>query len=555
MNLNQNIIKKTYLFFISFLFIFFSCNSDDDNKGVTPTDKKKDVVVAATGVTLDKEELPLEVGAKSTLVATVTPTTATNKGVSWASDKPDIATVTKNGLVTAVAVGTATITVATSADDTKKDTVTVTVTSTLTFSIADVSITSGTTSFDISPTLTPTEATADYELTTKPIGVTMEGTTINIAADMADGEYEITVKAKETGDFTRETEATFTLYLGTPPKDDFIINFRDEKFKEAVKSDLEITANDVTYGDVKNRTELTVIGKSITNMEEIRFFTDLKGLNCQENQLTSLDISHNTALEKLHCKNNKLTSLDISQNTNLKILDCKENQLTSLDISQNTALEYLYCSKNKLASLNLNHNIALEKLHCSDNKLTSLDISKNTVLEYLDCHKNKLASLNLNQNIVLEYLDCSNNQLTSLGLNQNTVLEKLHCSNNQLTSLGLDQNTDLTELFCSNNQLTSLDLSKNTKFVFLYHMGNPLVSLDVRGMREVGQLNFINKATLQELKVHKNIMDTVHVMVFKMFNSTVTISTYNAPEGSTVYEPMCNDYAPSMMVGGGSCND
>ena len=65
MNLNQNIIKKTYIFFISFLFIFFSCNSDDDNKGVTPADDtNKDAFVAVTGVTLDKEEFSLEVGSR-----------------------------------------------------------------------------------------------------------------------------------------------------------------------------------------------------------------------------------------------------------------------------------------------------------------------------------------------------------------------------------------------------------------------------------------------------------------------------------------------------------
>ena len=248
--------------------------------------------------------------------------------MSWASDKPDIATVTKNGLVTAVAVGTATITATTSADDTNKDTVTVTVTSPLTFSIADVSITSGTASFDISPILTPTEATADYELITSPTGVTMAGTIINIAANMANKEYNITVKAKGTGYYTGEPETTFTLYLGVPPKDDFVINFTDEEFKKAVKSNYdEITANDVTYGDVKNRTFLYV-GDGITNMEEIRFFISLKDLRCGRNnaprqQPMSLDLSHNTALEKLFCKNNKFTSLDLSKNTNLKILYCQ----------------------------------------------------------------------------------------------------------------------------------------------------------------------------------------------------------------------------------------
>ena len=40
---------------------------------------------------------------------------------------------------------------------------------------------------------------------------------------------------------------------------------------------------------------------------------------------------------------NQLTSLDVSNNTALTYLDCGNNQLTSLDVSNNTALEYLYC--------------------------------------------------------------------------------------------------------------------------------------------------------------------------------------------------------------------
>jgi Leucine-rich repeat (LRR) protein len=49
--------------------------------------------------------------------------------------------------------------------------------------------------------------------------------------------------------------------------------------------------------------------------------------------------------------NNQLTSLDVSQNTALTELDCNDNQLTSLNVSQNTALTYLDCSDNQLTSL------------------------------------------------------------------------------------------------------------------------------------------------------------------------------------------------------------
>ena len=64
-------------------------------------------------VSLDKTELALTVGDTQTLTATITPDDANNKNVSWSSDKPSVATVDENGKVTAVAEGTAKITVTT----------------------------------------------------------------------------------------------------------------------------------------------------------------------------------------------------------------------------------------------------------------------------------------------------------------------------------------------------------------------------------------------------------------------------------------------------------
>ncbi|MGE5396210.1 MAG: Ig-like domain-containing protein [Chitinophagales bacterium] len=64
-----------------------------------------------TGVTLDKPTLALDLeGEQKTLVATVLPSNATNKKVTWSSDNTAFATV-KGGIVTPVGIGTTTITV------------------------------------------------------------------------------------------------------------------------------------------------------------------------------------------------------------------------------------------------------------------------------------------------------------------------------------------------------------------------------------------------------------------------------------------------------------
>ena len=82
---------------------------------VTATSGTINVIVPITGVTLDKTTGILNVGESETLVATVTPDNTTeDKTVTWTSSDPAVATVA-NGVVNAVAPGTATIT-ATAAD-------------------------------------------------------------------------------------------------------------------------------------------------------------------------------------------------------------------------------------------------------------------------------------------------------------------------------------------------------------------------------------------------------------------------------------------------------
>jgi len=68
---------------------------------------------AVTGVKLNKPTLSLNVGGTSTLKATLVPSDAENKTLTWASSDKKIATVSSKGVVTAVKKGTATITVTT----------------------------------------------------------------------------------------------------------------------------------------------------------------------------------------------------------------------------------------------------------------------------------------------------------------------------------------------------------------------------------------------------------------------------------------------------------
>ena len=81
-------------------------------------------VVSVTGVEINKTSTTLTVGGTETLTATVSPDGATYKTVTWSSSDTDVATVDANGKVSAVAAGTATITVTATngtVDDTSDD--------------------------------------------------------------------------------------------------------------------------------------------------------------------------------------------------------------------------------------------------------------------------------------------------------------------------------------------------------------------------------------------------------------------------------------------------
>jgi uncharacterized protein YjdB len=69
--------------------------------------------VAVTGVSLNKTSASIAVGGTETLSATVAPSNATNKNVTWSSNNTSVATVSSNGTVSGIAAGNARITVTT----------------------------------------------------------------------------------------------------------------------------------------------------------------------------------------------------------------------------------------------------------------------------------------------------------------------------------------------------------------------------------------------------------------------------------------------------------
>ncbi len=70
-------------------------------------------VIKVSGVSLDSEALTISLGGTASLTATVEPADASNKTVTWSSSDEKVATVSDEGLVTAISEGTCSVTVTT----------------------------------------------------------------------------------------------------------------------------------------------------------------------------------------------------------------------------------------------------------------------------------------------------------------------------------------------------------------------------------------------------------------------------------------------------------
>lgn len=159
-------------------------------------------------------------------------------------------------------------------------------------------------------------------------------------------------------------------------------NFPDDVFRAWVAENCDKADDNgdkdgyLDVAEIAAQEVIGINGKDIEDLKGIEYFTAATVLMCDQNKLTSLDVSKNTALTQLICFDNQLTSLDVSKNTVLGLLHCTDNQLTSLDVSKNTNLETLLCQNNQLTSLVVSSNGKLNILDCSNNLINETEMGK-----------------------------------------------------------------------------------------------------------------------------------------------------------------------------------
>ena len=201
-------------------------------------------------------------------------------------------------------------------------------------------------------------------------------------------------------------------------------NVPDNNFEQAL---IDLGHDDVLDGYVLTAniigvTNLNVSNKFISDLKGIEDFAALQSLNCNYNDLISLDVSKNLVLRGLECTNNDLTSLNLINNTALRFLFCNDNQINSLNVSENAELRELRCYSNNLDNLDVSFNYYLYILVCNYNNLTSINLTNNADLGTLLINNNGLKNLDVSSNPALTYLSCSNNiDLNCIQVNSDQI--------------------------------------------------------------------------------------------------------------------------------------
>lgn len=342
-------------------------------------------------------------------------------------------------------------------------------------------------------------------------------------------------------------------------------NFEDKLI--ALQIDKDGKNGKVATESIAYLTNLNISNSTISDLTGIEDFVSLTSLECNNNQLKTINLSKNRSLTKLNVSKNQLTILDVSNNTLLNNLNCSSNAILALDLTKITALTNLSASFNKIQYLDVSANKSLKELDCAGNDLYNLNvkngnnvnmqniifgnftqnpnllcievddaafsndkwIAKDATATYSStaCDKNYQYTLIPDpnfENVLIALgidIDGQNGKVRTESISKvkqiNTYNSKYIISD--LT--GIQDFTALETLTCSGGKLTALDVTKNLKLKSLNCGTNNLTSLDVSFNtalttlsapgNKLTSLNVDANPKLSALYVHNNQLSTINL--------------------------------------------
>lgn len=278
---------------------------------------------------------------------------------------------------------------------------------------------------------------------------------------------------------------------------------------------------------IEDVVELNLENSSISNIEELKYFTALESLELNENlieDVSSLSLLKN--LSVLELKNNKINvntitglaniedlDLDLSGNNitdisairnliNLYSLDLSENSITDINpLSNLTNLGSLNLIGNNITDISALSNLTdLNSLHLSKNKISNVAGIANLIdLRYLGLSENQIIDISpLKQLTKLRSLYLDNNKIIDISaLAYLTVLNDLYLNDNKIKDItALASLTALDDLYLYNNEISDITALSNLTNLYTLFLSNNQI-------KDISALSNLKRLTDLDLSINK----------------------------------------------------
>lgn len=273
------------------------------------------------------------------------------------------------------------------------------------------------------------------------------------------------------------------------------IIFADNNLKNALTTSLCVDTNNDGTADANVDTDhngeisiseallvetLFLENKSISSLNGLEYFTNLKILNVYQNLITSINFANFPNLEDITINNNQLTNITIANNNVIKYIFADSNQISSVSITNCSNLDTISLISNQISSINLQNLPLLTILSLNNNQLTYFNAYNFPELVALEINNNHLTSLNFNNSSKIAIIQCTDNNLTTMNIANLLHLTSVRCYNNNLQSVNLQNTPLLNNFWCQNNNITSLDFSTSPSLAVLDAQNNSLLYLNIK---------------------------------------------------------------------------
>ncbi|MCF1190616.1 T9SS type A sorting domain-containing protein [Mangrovimonas sp. AS39] len=267
-----------------------------------------------------------------------------------------------------------------------------------------------------------------------------------------------------------------------------IINFPDQTFKDQLLAANIDTNNDgeIQVSEAQEVTSLSVsgyydvYGSTLTDITGIEYFVNLTHLICSPHEISSVDLSQNTALIHVDFSEPFSSVLDVVSLNEINVYGCSSleylnvsnNNIQTIDLSETSSLETLIIYNNQMETIELGQQNNLVSLGASNNSFSELDISQTAINDLNIAGNSESFSLICNEAITEISADepgSGNLNLVDIDLSNSPNIESLDLMEYRVNSIFLgEDHSNLTHMrFYASDFLSSLDLTSCQNLEFL----------------------------------------------------------------------------------------